>query len=332
MTYRPCLCLCGCFLFVMLFSPLYSEEGLTPPATTEMAFATVANSGLVYGFSREMVYSDSGAKTTSLLEWALKPLMTWGFGLEFTTKVGFYAKLHANVGVPGISGTMTDSDFLNDDNSLTHFSSHTCNTESANYLDFQTGWRFGIIEPLSLLFSLGFQYQGIKYTANDGYLQYPLGSSPYPDWSDTLTKQAVYGNGISFLQTMWFPYVGLDLRFSIGDQWAIFAGCKASAFVWATGEDNHYFRSLVFRDTMKNGWYLEPQIGARLRLSPTLGLGLTLNYRDIFGLLGDSESEIIGIDGTWINGLPTGSRSNDPLSAGANYQTIGATIALETWF
>jgi len=119
----------------------------------------------------------------------MHPLVFTGSALQASLPSGLRACLEVRSGVPGNTVRITDRDFLNYDGGVTHFSEHDCFTEGALLLDARIGWRFGLGERFAIEPFAGVSVMRFKWTARDGYLQYP--SEPYPGpytpWNPEMT-------------------------------------------------------------------------------------------------------------------------------------------------
>jgi outer membrane protease len=110
-----------------------------------------------------------------------------------------------------IGGRMEDYDFLiAGSNEVSHYSRHE------SYLDKDfTGTlalsyviRLGVwnLEP-----GIGFSYSNRKWSAQDGYVQYPISGI----WNGNEPKQSVSGTIISYEQALWFPFISLNVAYRL---------------------------------------------------------------------------------------------------------------------
>ncbi len=290
--------------------------------------------GAMYGVSKEQVLYSATAFESELV-WAVQPVFYVESSLELHALGGLALSLDVKNGIPGKSGFITDSDWMNLplNNDKTHFSQHDCYTERAILMDARAGWDipFGeafILEPYA---ALGFM--SFKWTARDGYLQYPPAgaTAPYPAWSPTEEKIPAYGTGIVYEQTYLLPAAGL--RFSARLLGRVEAAAYFSAsplsFLWDL--DNHNFRLTDFYGAMRGGLLLEPGLSLRVTLSPRAAVSLDASYRSITRLVGDTYSITAGVNfpGTTQNPLP-GTRSDTIRNAvGAEYGVLSGGLFLD---
>ena len=202
-------------LLCVLFAP---HPGYAEGQNARQAFSisTSASAGVFFGQAVEDIYNQFLSKDykNSELVWPFTPLYYSGAGLSLVTRMGFFADLDVRQGFAGKTGSMTDSDFLNGDAVRTHFSQSDSYTERALLLDLKAGYDFPMRGPLGLGFFGGLSYMDFKWSARDGYYQYPTsGSDYYWDSSgvfhDRLAVQAGAAGGELTLQ---LPAEALDQR------------------------------------------------------------------------------------------------------------------------
>jgi outer membrane protease len=165
----------------------------------------------------------------------------------------------------------------------------------------------------------------LKWTARDGYLQYPPEPAPtYSAWTRDTPRIYVYGPGILYEQEYYCPSLGLEVRVRP------LAGLEARAsfagfpFVACNDLDSHLLRQLDFYGTFAGGYVLEPTLGASYQLSERATLSLDVAYRRVAGLVGDVVEKGTGVKG---------SRPADPTapapgeSAGPYTDGAGAAIS-----
>jgi outer membrane protease len=277
--------------------------------------------------ARELVYY--GQYTISELDWPFQPVLYAGTALAIQTRLGLSASLEVRSAFPWRSGFMQDSDFLNydyGDLSRTHFSQHDCYTERAITLDARVGWVFHLGSAFTLQPFAAFGLMQYKWTARDGYLQYPPeGAPPYTPWDPAWTKVPVSGTGIIYEQTYLIPAAGLSAGTSFGERFDARLSLGFSPFVFCNDLDNHVQRTAGdtdYYDYLRRGFLLEPCLSLGLRMSPKARLSLEVSYRWIFGLLGDTEVVDAG------PGLPPGQVSATyEDGAGAAYNALDVSLA-----
>jgi outer membrane protease len=155
------------FLAGLLTGPSAFGQGATLTVRT--------GTGIMYGTSRELVLDGSFA--VSELDWAIQPVFYVESVLELRALGGLAVSLSVRNGIPAQSGFITDSDWLNYpmNTDKTNFSQHDCYTERAVLVDARAGWEFSLGDVLAIQPFGAFEFMSYKWTARDGYLQYPRG-------------------------------------------------------------------------------------------------------------------------------------------------------------
>src|SRR5208337_2298533 len=202
--------------------------------------------------------------------WDLKPLIFTRAALALSTPGGFAASLDVRMGVPGKTGSMADSDWLNHDingdTAKTNYSLSDCFTERAILLDAQVGWQFELANWMTVQPFLGFGFMDFKWTARDGYYQYPTSGDPVhgipysPDWSPDEPRLPISGTSIIYQQTWFLPSVGVAAKLRFGKDFSGLISCAFSPIVFCNDLDNHEFKQLDFYEYMSGGPLLEPMI------------------------------------------------------------------------
>ena len=296
----------------------------------DITLTATTGTGIIYGVVREFVYNTymNQPYTVSELDWDLQSLYTTNAALSMLTAGGFSASLSVQLGIPLKTGSITDSDWLNysynGDPTKTNFSKHDCFAERAVLLAAQAGWEIPLAGWVTLEPFLAFEFMDFKWTARDGYLQYPPGyiagsaTKPYPDASTDVVVP-VSGTVILYQQTYYIPAVGLSAKFRSGSS----SGTLSFAFsplVYCNDVDNHEFAGFDFYDTMSNGILLEPKISLQWRMGSSR-LSLDVSYRHIGRLIGNTTMVAIGVGHT--PGQVARSYSN---GAGASYDAVNVSL------
>ena len=299
-----------------------------PAVGQGFTLTTSTSTGVILGMAKELVY-DTGY-IVSELDWPLLPAVYLGATVNLTTKIGFLASIELQTAIPGRSGTMTDSDFLNYNGVKTHYSQSDSYVERVIIVNAQAGWAIPLRPggPISLLEPfLGFEYMQFKWSAWDGYYQYPPQAppGPYTPWSASASKTPLYGKGIIYTQNYYIPMAGIKGTARLLDNLTMSFSLAFSPYVWCSDLDEHIFRSLDFYDNLRGGWMLEPWLSVTYRITQQATLTLDARYRHIGNLLGDTF--IVATTGS--TGPPPGSQS--PLytdSAGASFDAVNVSLTL----
>jgi outer membrane protease len=258
---------------------------------------------MLYGQANEYVYNQdvSADYKDSELDWPFEPLFYVGAGLALDSKLGIFATLDLRQGLSGKTGTMTDSDYLNGDGVKTNLSESDCYTERALLLDLKLGYNLPYFsDPFKLGAYLGFSYMDLKWSARDGYYQYPSYGSGYQDygpgnislgnyepWSAGETKTPLYGTGILYEQAYLLALFGVQASYKLGDAFTLGAACSIAPIAYCYTEDNHELRTIDFYSKLSSGLMLEPSVSLKYALKPGAALRLDVAYRQVTSLKGD---------------------------------------------
>ena len=297
-----------------------------------MELTASTGTGIIYGVAKELVYSTSAyngqSYTESELDWALQPLLVGKASLSLRTSIGLAASLELGLGVPLRTGSVSDSDWLNydvnGDPTRTNYSQQDCFTERAVLLDARVGWEAPLTGWLILQPFLLFEFMDFKWTARDGYAQYPVGyPGSGPPYVPSQVQTPVSGVVIIYEQTWYIPAAGIETTFHAGD----FGGTVSfafSPFAFCSDVDNHLAAAKDFYDTMSNGLLLEPGLSLWWRTG-NRRISLDISYRHIGGLLGNTSVVLTGI------GKPPGQVANTFANgAGASFDSLNIFLAM-TW-
>ncbi len=270
--------------------------------------------GILAGSSFEYV---RGNTPVSELEWPYMPLLYAYASADLCTSGGFFASADIKVGIPEKTGTMTDSDFLNGDGSLTHFSAHNCFSDYSFDIRGRVGKRFTPIPRFTVTPFFEFTYLDFKWTAKDGYFQYPQESQPpYAPWTEDREKKYISGTGISYRQQFYIPAAGASCTYEFSGVWEAGFSLSVTPFAVCCAVDRHFFKSTEYRDTMFFGIYTNPEISVSAHINSTVAFEIRFGWRNIFNLRGSSTiKESDGPDRTY------------PGIAGAGLSTVDAALS-----
>ncbi len=263
---------------------------ILPRAAHALPVSFSTSSGVMLGGAKEFVY-DSGY-TVSELDWPLLPAFYAGITLNLGETAGFLSSVELQVGIPGMAGTMTDSDFLNGDGVKTNYSQSDGDMENAILLTAQAGWGFAFDLPRGGVWTLepfvSFEFMRFEWTAQNGYLQYPPETSPpFTPWSPSTPQVPITGTGIIYTQNYVIPAVGLKGTFPLSENLAMAVSFTFSPYLWCWDKDSHLLRQLDFYDNMQGGLLLEPRLSATYRFSSRTALSLDVLYRHVANLVGN---------------------------------------------
>jgi outer membrane protease len=302
--------------------------GLAGAQQVSLSVSTTA--GVFLGGVTEVVL-DQGYKVSEL-DWPLLPVITSGATLDLRTQAGFRAVLAVQKGFPMYDGTMTYSDFLNGDGVKTHFSQANAFSEGMTVVDARVGWSFGLstagARTAELFPFLSFQYLQLKWSAHDGFLQYPIETQPpYTPWSASEPKVPVYGTGIIYEQDYYIPALGVSGTFPLSRSVSMTLAFTFSPYLWCNDIDDHVFRLIDFYTNMSGGFLLEPQASVTFQVTPTIGLTVDALYRHISQLSGSSYAVGQGAVGYTQSGLLPGTQTL-PVTNGGGASLDAGTITV----
>jgi outer membrane protease len=284
--------------------------------------------GGLYGGAKEFVYESDGY-VESELDWPVDYLVYSGSRLDFSIPSGFEAGLSVLSGFPGkLASSVTDSDYLNGDGVKTHYSVHDCYAERALLIDALAGYRVRTDSLFSLRIAARFLAMNFKWSARDGYCQYPTQTSaPYTPWTASTAKTSMYGTGIVYEQTYLAPCLDLSLGYSPIKELDLGLGIAYSPFVTCKDVDNHLIRGIDFYEDMKDGMLVEPSLSALWRITGKASINLGFSYLLVTGLIGDTtmiytSAQTAYTAGTKVTASSTGGASYEAwnLSLGFSYR------------
>jgi outer membrane protease len=301
----------ACSLILCTASFLGAEE--SPAALAFRTFSTVQ-----YGDIHELVTYKG--ETLSELIWDIKPIVSFGLGSSYIWKKELLFDFSFSVGIPGNSGEMTDSDWLNilSDGSTykTTFSKHEARLDyyfnsriffgrkiSINNIKQQT------VQQSSITPIIGLNFISWKWSGQNGYLQHttPIGTAPngediYPAWDESVTKVPVYGTCITYQQTYLIPEIGIHMVIPVTEHFNIESSVTMSFLTFCRGIDTHYigtdygtyvdYRNASsykeYTDILSWGFYYAPSILLRWNMKDKNSLYISCQYMDISSLEGSS--------------------------------------------
>jgi outer membrane protease len=217
------------------------------PALHGVDFTVETAGGVLIGTTHEYVYE--GDKCISRLDWKdhVVPVLSFSGRMAL---FGAFLRLGISSAVPVQSGTMEDFDFLvagSDEPFL--YSKHDAYLDKYFDSSVMLGYDLHILNWW-ITPSAGFAYRNRKWTAADGFLQYPVSGL----WTGGEPKQEVYGPVISYEQAVWFPAITLKMGYVLKEHFLFSASGSLYPVMWGDTIDNHLLRSEQFYDTMREGF------------------------------------------------------------------------------
>ena len=234
-------------ILIILFKTFYCFPHFNLSLTSSAGFkSTITN---------EYVYENDN--NISLLKWELPaiPLVSILAEIEFNN---FFITTEYESAIPIKLGKMKDFDYLTViPNVVSHYSEHDIYLDKDFSLNEIFGYKIRIKKRFQMIPFVGFSYQNKKYTAQNGYLQYPLISGE--PWSGEEKKTVLSGIVISYEQAILFPFSGIKLLITLNEFIEIGINGVYYPYINICSIDSHFLRMIQFYDKMNssNGGRLE---------------------------------------------------------------------------
>jgi len=279
------------FFFMLCVIPLRS-------VCLEVDF--IFDTGFRAGTTKEFVYE--GEKRISRLDWSDRIVPVVGFTGQIEA-YNFILSLGITSAVPVLSGEMEDYDYLIPNSAEPSlYSWHDLYLDKDFSCRIEGGYKFQL-KDWRLTPSAGFKYINRKWTASDGFLQYPITGT----WTGNEPKKNLNGQVISYEQAVWFPYLTLELGYNhtFNNESKIQIAVHGAIYPYICAETNdiHFLRDKQFYDSLRGG--LGWKYGVIIRFYPknVNGLGFILHsgYETINNVKGVTSANDTGInDGSLI--------------------------------
>lgn len=276
-----------CLLSLLFVGLLFAKE------KSPVSFNFENGLGMSHSFVNESVLQND--VTISDLDWKTILLPNVNMGFQFSYR-WFSFGANFNSAIPVKTGSIEDFDCLaTNSNDITNFSKHDLYVDKdykvEAYLQFSFLWgnRFSKISSF-----VGCGFKNKKYSARDGFLQYPEVSGNL--WTGNEPKVDVTGNVISYEQSYFYPFFGVVYSQDFDILYWSFSFAYYP-YISAKALDSHYLRLTQFYDSMNNG------SGSLSLLSVGYfpeswnylhGFMLTFSFQNVFSQ-GKSSSNNIGI-------------------------------------
>lgn len=255
------------FPFFSIFASVYATAEIKK---TDFSLSVEPLIGVKNGQVNEYVFlkeANYDCDKLSELNWEIKNEFYSGLKLNGGYK-NVFLEAGFTAGFPLKCGTMKDSDWLNNNSSVTKTSGHDYKTnysESDNYIDYdisaslKTGYSFKLPElkkigtKISPFFE--FEYQLFKFTAKNGTAWYGNETNGYyAAWNDEEKRSIKYFSGdvISYKRQNFIFWLGGSIAFNLPKDFSVGAGFKFSPFVYSESIDCHHLRGLYFLDIVSD--------------------------------------------------------------------------------
>jgi outer membrane protease len=202
--------------------------------------------------------------------------------------LGVEANLSVKFGLPFLSGSIEDRDWMYDPGVLTNYSKHDAYLQGGTAFPMLLDFSGGIIIPVASRFAIkalgSFSFMRFSWEARDGYIKYS------PLWIPTDTP----GTGITYEQHWFIFSPGLGVFWPFHRSVSVDLSFFISPVLYVKALDTHLYTKVQYFDKMRLGLYLEPSL--ELAFSPNSFLSLVLhgNWRYITGPRGDTTAVRIG--------------------------------------
>lgn len=269
---------------------------LALPLSAETALSLSVSPGVTFGEGTSFVYykQDGSAYTISKLDWPLYPAWSGQVAASARLSRGFRLDARFSAGIPANSGTVYDSDYLNQPTSdvKTHLSVHDGSLQHSVDAELRAGWKFDIPFGIEASPWASFRYIRYKWLARDGYTQYASDTNfkpatPYHDpWTEDVYRSPSYGNAIEYEQEFFVPLAGLSIDWHALPSLTVSASCGIAPWLRANALDNHLSptKNNDYNDILSGGFCVEPALS-------------------VFWLFSRETSVFLSGEGTFINGL-----------------------------
>ena len=189
-------------------------------------------------------------------------------------------------------GTVSDSDW-DDDGLLFSMGSGTAN--SIGFTDIEGKLRLYI--PLgkipALVLTGKLWYCRYSVTANDGWIQQASIGEP---WNNDLPKEPLYGMSMMYIQEWLTIAPGLGLWLQLGREHSINLCGTVWGRVWGYNLDYHYFRDVIYQDTVKGNLSVSIEAEWKYRVKRYGEIGIKLGYKKIPDTRGSSFIMTTGLE------------------------------------
>ena len=224
-----------------------------------------------------------------------------GFNGGFRLVLGFepYNKLtKAGLGISGVyssylpasRGTVSDRDW-DDDGFLFSLGNGTANSIAFTDIEGKLQLYIPLGKIPALVLTAKLWYCRYSVTANDGWIQQAGTGEP---WDVRLPKKPLYGMSMMYIQEWLTVAPGLGLWLQLGRH-SIYLYGTVWGGVWGYHLDYHYFRNVIYQDTVKGNLTVCVEAEWKYRVKSYGEIGLTLGYKAIPDTKGSSHIMTTGL-------------------------------------
>jgi len=283
-------------LFAVFVIILFCAQPVQAQINKDYSFLLCPQFGFFYGHIEEIVYPPSGNKADllSLLLWDIKPVFYYGFLMDFSPvnpmgRWGLFSSLSMKYGIPGLSGSMEDKDWLLAEYAgITNYSTHDNITKEIFLLDFSAGFSFPVRNTFLIKSFVNISYMLFRFSGENGYGIYALINPPQYSFNGM-------GTVISYRQEWFCIAPGISVGYGYDGYLTAEISFIITPLVFCADLDEHKGRNIQFRENMTGGVMLEPGLRLFLDLSKRLGISCDISWRYISGTRGLTYRRPIGI-------------------------------------
>ena len=218
-----------------------------------VSFFVTPQTEIMFSRQGEFIFSASGKKLVSYLEWQTSPLVYAGLEAGLDTPAGIF-RTDADIAIPADCGKMYDSDW-NYSGVKTTYSIHQNHAELNYKLSAGYSYPFSLksfkIEP-----GVSFLYTHDFFHAHDGYGWY--GGENYSkngvdnSWDSEFARKAKKLYPIDFKRTTYFAFAGIDFSWLPVDSFSLNLGFAVSAYTNSHTQDCHFGKPGTQNDFILN--------------------------------------------------------------------------------
>lgn len=248
--------------------------------------------GMFLGGMDEFVHEKGENHELSRLEWDenFVPYVDLRGEFEFWN---FFVAASVITSIPVKSGQMRDYDYmLADSTAVSHYSQHEAFFDKHLEVHPEIGggiylrnWYIGV--------SAGFLYRNRKWSAMNGYTQYPAKGEA---WSASLPQKEQVGTVITYEEILWAPETTLYVDYTLNEHFTLSLAGTWYQYLHVNTIDTHVLRLTRFEDEMKGGNGVLAEIGIlyRPKTSDIIGFRTAFGYEGMFPVRGTSDKGGIG--------------------------------------
>lgn len=213
----------------------------------QVLFALEGVGGIFSNRAQEHVLENNEGVSRLVWQDPLVPAFSLKGKVEY---YGFFFVSGIRSAIPVQSGNIEDYDFLLPGSDLSsQYSQHKAYLDKHFDISAEAGYTIRPPYYASLSLFGGFLYRNYKWSAVDGFLQYPDAGA----WTGNEPRQNITGPVISYEQAVFIPFIGVEIIESFFVRWGLSFKALYYPYIFAETIDTHFLRDLKFYDTLKGG-------------------------------------------------------------------------------